>query len=326
MQLIKEPNLRRLCVAPMLDWTTPECRALHRIFSRHAFLYSEMVSTGAILFGDTDRHLQHNGDSPCALQLGGGEPEELARACERALPYGYQEINLNAGCPSDRVQHNRIGACLMNDAMLVAECLSAMQKAAGVVPVTIKHRLALDEHNERDVLRFVETLATNSPCRVFIIHARKAWLQGLSPKENRTVPPLNYSLVYEVKRHFPELTIILNGGITTIDECIMHLQQVDGVMLGRAAYQNPELLLAVDTLYNQPAKMLDEVLPNIRALIINGIEEGRPLSAYSRHLLGLFPGIKGAKHYRRILSEDARQANAGIEVFDRALAAVGYLV
>ena len=322
MQL--EPaNPHRFCVAPMLDWTTPECRALHRLFSRHAFLYSEMVTSGALIFGDVPRHLHHAADAPCALQLGGGEPEALARACEIALPYGYQEINLNVGCPSDRVQHNRIGACLMDDAPLVAECLAAMQAAADAVPVTVKHRLAIDEQDERCIFNFVETLAARSPCRLFIIHARKAWLQGLSPKDNRDVPPLNYPLVYEVKRRFPELTIIINGGITTLAECRAHLQAVDGVMLGRAAYQNPELLLAVDELYGAPARTLAEVLPAIRSLLVEALGRGEMLAHYTRHLLGLFPGVRGAKQYRRILSEEARATEAGIAVFDRALAAVG---
>ena len=322
MQLIETPEPPRFCVAPMLDWTTPECRALHRLFTRRAFLYTEMVTTGALIYGDAARHLQHQADAPCALQLGGGEPEALARACEIALSYGYQEINLNVGCPSDRVQNNRIGACLMDDAPLVAECLSAMQQTAGTVPVTVKHRLAIDEQDERDVLNFVETVANRSPCRIFIIHARKAWLQGLSPKANRDVPPLNYSLVYEVKRRFPALTVIINGGITDLAQCRAHLQHVDGVMLGRAAYQNPELLLAADTLYGDAAQTLNAVLPQIRALIAARLARGEPLSHYTRHLLGLFPGVRGAKHYRRILSEEARAPGAGIDIFDRALAAV----
>lgn len=315
----------RFCVAPMLDWTTPECRALHRLFTRRALLYTEMVTTGALIYGDAERHLQHHGDAPCALQLGGGEPEALARACAIALPYGYQEINLNVGCPSDRVQNNRIGACLMDDAALVAECVSAMQAAVGAVPVTVKHRLAIDEQDEREVFHFVETVASRSPCRVFIIHARKAWLQGLSPKANRDVPPLNYPLVYEVKRRFPELTIVINGGIGDLAQCQAHLQHVDGVMLGRAAYQNPELLLLADTLYGEAAQTLDAVLPRIRALIAERLARGEVLSHYTRHLLGLFPGVRGAKIYRRILSEDARAPDAGITVFERALAAVGHI-
>ena len=324
MQPLETPNLHRFCVAPMLDWTTPECRALHRLFTRHALLYTEMVTTGALIYGDAERHLQHQADAPCSLQLGGGEPEALARACEIALPYDYQEINLNVGCPSDRVQNNRIGACLMDDATLVAECLSAMQQAAGEVPVTVKHRLAIDEQDEREVFHFVETVANRSSCRVFIIHARKAWLQGLSPKENRDVPPLNYPLVYEVKRRFPELTIVINGGISDLAQCQAHLQHVDGVMLGRAAYQNPQLLLAADTLYGDAAQTLDAVLPQVRALIVERLACGEPLAHYTRHLLGFFPGVRGAKHYRRILSEEARAADADITVFDRALAAVGH--
>ena len=199
-----------------------------------------------------------------------------------------------------------------------------MQQAAGEVPVTVKHRLAIDEQDEREVFHFVETVASRSSCRVFIIHARKAWLQGLSPKENRDVPPLNYPLVYEVKRRFPELTIVINGGISDLAQCQAHLQHVDGVMLGRAAYQNPELLLAADTLYGDAAQTLDAVLPQVRALIVERLACGEPLAHYTRHLLGLFPGVRGAKHYRRILSEEARAADADITVFDRALAAVGH--
>ena len=262
----------RFCVAPMLDWTTPECRALHRLFTRRALLYTEMVTTGALIYGDVERHLQHHGDAPCALQLGGGE-----------------------------------------------------QAAAGAVPVTVKHRLAIDEQDEREVFHFVETVASRSPCRVFIIHARKAWLQGLSPKANRDVPPLNYPLVYEVKRRFPELTIVINGGIGDLAQCQAHLQHVDGVMLGRAAYQNPELLLLADTLYGEAAQTLDAVLPRIRALIAERLARGEVLSHYTRHLLGLFPGVRGAKIYRRILSEDARAPDAGIAVFERALAAIGHI-
>ena len=223
------------------------------------------------------------------------------------------------------MQNNRIGACLMDDAALVAECVSAMQAAVGAVPVTVKHRLAIDEQDEREVFHFVETVASRSPCRVFIIHARKAWLQGLSPKANRDVPPLNYPLVYEVKRRFPELTIVINGGIGDFAQCQAHLQHVDGVMLGRAAYQNPELLLLADTLYGEAAQTLDAVLPRIRALIAERLARGEVLSHYTRHLLGLFPGVRGAKIYRRILSEDARAPDAGIAVFERALAAVGHI-
>lgn len=310
-------------IAPMLDWTTPQCRRLHRLFTEKTELYSEMISTGAIIHGDTDRHLAHSHDQPCVLQLGGGKPDELARACEKALCYGYQAFNLNAGCPSDRVQNNKIGACLMLEPQLIAECLTAMQ-AVSTTPVTLKHRLGVDEQNERDVLSFIETIMRESPCRTFIVHARKAWLKGLSPKENREVPPLNYELVYEAKRFFPEATIILNGGINTIAEMRQHLEHVDGVMIGRAAYHNPEIMLEFDTLHGLPPKRFDDVLAQIRQCLVDALERGERLSDYTRHLLGLFAGKTGAKQFRRILSEETRTPNAGIALWDKALLSLAY--
>ncbi|UJF24842.1 tRNA dihydrouridine(20/20a) synthase DusA [Suttonella sp. R2A3] len=310
------------CVAPMLDWTTRECRLLHRQFSAHARLYTEMVTTGAIIYGDQARHLRfYEDEHPVALQLGGGDPNDLARAVSLAQPYGYDEINLNVGCPSDRVQNNRIGACLMDDPALVARCLSAMQQESDV-PVTVKHRLAIDEQDERDVLAFVDQVASESACRVFIIHARKAWLDGLSPKANRDIPPLNYELVYELKARFPELTIILNGGINSITDAKEHLQYLDGVMLGRAAYQQPELLLDVDTLYGANAHQLSDVLPRLRKQMVEGLANQLPLTYFTRHMLGLFSGRPGARQFRRILSEEARAHDAGIEVWDRAVVAI----
>lgn len=318
-------SAHRFCVAPMLDLTTPTCRVLHRIFSRHAFLYSEMITTGALIYGDAERHLNHyQQEQPVALQLGGGHPDELARACEIALPYHYDEINLNIGCPSDRVQNNRIGACLMDSPHLVAECLNAMQDAAGEIPVTVKHRLGIDEQDERQVLDFVEILASRSRCRHFIIHARKAWLQGLNPQQNRDIPPLNYPLVYQIKQQFPELSIILNGGINNLAQCREHLQYLDGVMLGRAAYQNPEILLSADSLFGSMPRSIEEVLPELRCFMEAEIARGIPLSQFTRHLLGLFRGQKGAKQYRRMLSEQARLPNAGIEIWDKALAGLQF--
>lgn len=309
----------RFCVAPMLDLTNSDCRALHRQFSRKARLYTEMVTTGALIYGDVARHLDYRAlEQPLALQLGGGNPDELARACEIAQAYAYDEINLNVGCPSDRVQNNRIGACLMDDAHLVAKCLTAMQTASDCV-VTVKHRLGIDEQDERKVLEFVDIVSNESPCRVFIVHARKAWLDGLSPKQNRDVPPLNYDLVYEIKQRYPQLTIVLNGGIESIADCRHHLQWLDGVMLGRGVYYHPALLLEVDALYGATTPTLNAVLDNIKTFIATELANGASLQQFTRHLLGLFAGQAGARQYRRILSEDARLPTAGIEVFERAL-------
>lgn len=311
----------KFSVAPMLDWTTLSCRRLHRLLCPEALLYSEMISTGAIIFGERERYLKHSGDMPCALQLGGGKPDELAQATALAQPYDYAEINLNVGCPSDRVQNNRIGACLMAEPRLVAQCLKAMQKESDV-PVSVKHRLGIDEQDERQVIDFVDCLANESDCHIFIVHARKAWLQGLSPKDNREIPPLNYDLVYEIKQRFPELTIVINGGITQIEEAQQHLQMVDGVMLGRAAYQQPMILLQAATLFNRPAEEIENVLLKIETLLIAALQQGERLSDYTRHLLGLFNGHQGAKQFRRILSEEARSTDAGIDVWRQALAAV----
>lgn len=322
VDLFAEPSPWRFSVAPMLDWTTPACRVLHRLFSPHARLYTEMVTTGAIIYGDRERHLAHQGDSPCALQLGGGNPAELAQATALAQSYYYDEINLNVGCPSDRVQNNRIGACLMDDPALVARCLKAMQTESAV-PVTIKHRLGIDDQDERKVLDFVDQIVNESDCRVFIVHARKAWLKGLSPKANRDVPPLNYELVYELKQRFPQCVIVINGGIETIADCQQHLQQVDGVMLGRAVYKQPGLLLQAEGLFDQAVFSESETLPAITQCLQAALSRGELLADYTRHLLGLFPGQPGAKQFRRILSEQARSKDAGMDVWQAALAAVG---
>lgn len=312
----------RFCVAPMLDWTTAECRLMHRALSTKARLYSEMVSTGAVIFGDAARHLHQFEDDAVALQLGGGVPDELAKATEIAQNYPYDEINLNVGCPSDRVQNNQFGACLMRHPKQVAACLRAMQKVSDKV-VTVKHRLAIDEQDESQVFDFVDCVANESECRVFIVHARKAWLSGLSPKENRDIPPLRYELVYALKARFPELTIVLNGGITDLVAAKAHLAQVDGVMVGRAAYQSPALLLAADTVYNAPERSIEQALDAITAQLKAALLRGERLSDYTRHLLGLFNGQKGAKRYRQILSEQARLDGADLQVWQQALAAVG---
>lgn len=315
--------MKRFSIAPMLDWTTPSCRVLHRLICPEALLYSEMISTGAVIYGDAERHLRHGEDAPCILQWGGANPDELQRACEIAQVYDYFGFNLNVGCPSDRVQNHQIGAVLMREPRLVAECLSAMA-AVSASPVSVKHRLAIDEMDERYVFDFIETVAAHSPCRIFIVHARKAWLQGLSPKANREIPPLNYPLVYEVKKRFPELEIVLNGGITTIEDCAEHLKHVDGVMLGRAAYQNPELLLHVPKLWGEQAQNRSEMLEKITICLEEALARGERLSDYTRHLLGLFPQQRGAKRFRQILSEEARLPDADLRVWQRALQAVAH--
>lgn len=314
--MLKKPIF---AVAPMLDWTTPQCRALHRILCPEALLYSEMISTGAIIHGDRERHLRRIADDPCVLQLGGSRPDELQKACELAQPYDFQEINLNVGCPSDRVQNNKIGAVLMYEPELVAECLNAME-AGSKVPISIKHRLGVDEQDERQVFDFIEKIISKSTCRKFIIHARKAWLKGLSPKENREVPPLNYGLVYEVKKRFPELEITINGGISTIYECQEHLKIVDGVMLGRAVYQQPQLLLQVPILYGYNERYINEILPQITDFLRQQVDVKREsLHNYTRHLLGLFSGYVGAKRFRQILSEEGTQNQAMVKIWEKAL-------
>lgn len=309
---------KTFAVAPMLDWTNRECRALHRILCPEALLYTEMVSAGAVIFGDRAAHLAHLKDGPCALQLAGGDPQQLAAACALAAPFNYQEINLNAGCPSDRVQHNKIGAVLMLEPELVADCLTAMQENSPV-PVSLKQRLAVDRQPEEGVFAFIETIIDRSPCRKFIIHARRAWLQGLSPRENRTVPPLNYPLVHEIKRRYPALEIVLNGGLTTMEQCAAQLPLVDGVMVGRAAYENPELLLEVPRLFGGVARPLESLLPQISAFLAERLAAGEGLFAYTRHLLGLFHGRRGARRYRQIISEEGRRPGASMDVWFRAL-------
>jgi tRNA-dihydrouridine synthase A len=305
----------------MLDWTDRHDRWFLRQISRHALLYTEMVTTGAILFGDRDRHLAHSeAEHPLALQLGGSDPAALAECAGIAADYGYDEINLNIGCPSDRVQNGAFGACLMATPQVVAECVAAMV-AATEVPVTVKHRIGIDDQDDyRSLEEFVDTVAA-AGCRTFIVHARKAWLKGLSPKENRDIPPLNYARVYQLKREHPELEIIINGGIKTLEACDRHLQQVDGVMLGREIYHNPFLLAQVDSRYyndDHPIpdrhQIVARLLPYIEEQLSNDIH----LSHITRHILGLFHGQPGARSWRRVLSERAPRKGAGLEVVEAA--------
>ena len=317
---------RRFCVAPMLDWTDQHERYFLRLISKHAVLYTEMVTTGALIHGDKDRYLQFNKEEhPVALQLGGSDPKAMAICAKMAEDYGYDEVNINVGCPSDRVQNGAFGACLMAEPELVAENVSAMQNAVDI-PVTVKNRIAIDEMDEYQCLpRFLETVS-EAGCETFIIHARKAWLKGLSPKQNRDVPPLNYDLVYQMKRDFPQLEIIINGGIKTLEQSEQHLEQVDGVMIGREAYHNPYMMNQVDQrLYGEAhdEKTEFEILDKYMEYMQKQIDKGVYLKHMSRHLLGLFTGQAGAKAWRRHISENAHKEGAGIEVIQQA---VSYIV
>lgn len=313
---------RRFCVAPMLDWTDRHERYLLRLLSKHAVLYTEMVTTGALIYGDKHRHLQFNAEEhPVALQLGGSEPKDMALSAKMAEDYGYDEVNINVGCPSDRVQQGAFGACLMAEAELVAENIVAMQKAVKI-PVTVKNRIAIDDMPEYETLHNFLQVVSQAGCKTFIIHARKAWLKGLSPKQNRDVPPLNYQLVYQIKQEFPELEIIINGGIKTLEASEQHLKQVDGVMMGREVYHNPFIMNEVDKrLYSDKTARNSselEILNQYMDYMQKQLNQGVLLKHMSRHLLGLFTGKPGAKAWRRHISENAYKKGAGIEVIQQA--------
>ncbi|MEQ9505237.1 MAG: tRNA dihydrouridine(20/20a) synthase DusA [Hyphomonas sp.] len=314
----------RFSVAPMMDWTDRHCRAFHRTLSKKALLWTEMVTADAVLHGPRERLLGHSPqEHPLVLQLGGSDPAKLAEAARIAEGFGYAEVNLNCGCPSERVQSGAFGACLMAEPDLVADCVAAM-RAAVSIPVTVKNRIAIDDLPASDTLfTFVDKVAA-AGCSVFTVHARAAWLKGLSPKENREVPPLDYTLVAELKAARPDLTIILNGGITTIDQCADHLKIFDGVMLGRAAYQTPGLLGEVDaSLFGAGAPVTaGDAVRAYEPYIAARLEEGTQLHAMTRHMLGLFSGQPGARQWRRLLSENAVKKGAGLEVLHAALAAV----
>ncbi|SEP80342.1 tRNA-dihydrouridine synthase A [Ectothiorhodospira magna] len=305
----------------MMDWTDRHCRYFLRLISRHAFLYTEMVTTAALLHGDRDYLLNFDpAEHPIALQLGGSDPQALAQCARFGSEAGYDEINLNVGCPSGRVSAGRFGACLMAEPQLVAECVATMQAAVDI-PVTVKHRIGIDDLDSEAYLhQFVATVA-GAGCTRFIVHARKAWLQGLSPKENREIPPLCYERVYRLKQAFPHLEIILNGGLTSLDACREQFTQVDGVMVGREAYYHPWLLSEVDPiLYGKrpavqsPHEVIAQFLPYVEA----NLSAGTPLQAMTRHILGLFQGRPGARAWRRYLSEHAHRPGAGVEVICQA--------
>ncbi|MCU4581822.1 tRNA dihydrouridine(20/20a) synthase DusA [Acinetobacter gyllenbergii] len=292
----------RISVAPMMDWTTKDYRFFARLFNPNVVLYTEMVTTGAIIYGGANRHLDFNQqEQPIVLQLGGSNPQELATCTKMAEDWGYNEVNLNVGCPSDRVQNNKIGACLMAEPNLVAECIHSMQKAVSI-PVTVKHRIGIDDmHSYEEMLHFVDTVAATG-CTHFIVHARIAILQGLSPKENREVPPLRYEDVYRLKQERPHLTIEINGGIKTFEETQQHLQYVDGVMIGREAYHNPYLLAEMGQLWNLETPDRFEIMQQMMPYIHQRVAEGAPLSIITRHILGLFQNLPGARKWRQALS------------------------
>jgi tRNA-dihydrouridine synthase A len=307
----------------MMDWTDSPCRVLHRALSRQALLYTEMVTAEAVLHGDKARLLGFDGaEHPLGLQLGGSDPVRLAEAARIAEGFGYDEINLNVGCPSDRVQSGRFGACLMLTPEVVADCVRAM-KAVSAVPVTVKCRIGVDDQDPEAALRDLIGQCADTGVTHFAVHARKAWLDGLSPKENRDVPPLDYDLVYRVKRENPRLTIVINGGIATLDEAEAHLAHVDGVMLGRAAYQNPALLAEVDARFFGGAKRsLDAAVADYAAHVEEALANGARLATLVKPMLGLFNGRPGARQFRRHLSENAPREGAGIAVLREALAMV----
>ncbi|MDG2537902.1 tRNA dihydrouridine(20/20a) synthase DusA [Dyella jiangningensis] len=310
----------RLTVAPMMDWTDRHCRYFHRLLSPHARLYTEMVTSAALVRGRQLRLLEHSQqEHPVALQLGGSEPEELAIAARYGADAGYDEINLNVGCPSDRVQSGRFGACLMREPALVGDCVKAMRDAVDI-PVTVKCRIGVDDQDDyADLQQFTETMV-GAGVEVLVVHARKAWLQGLSPKENREIPPLNYERVYRLKREFPGLVIVINGGITTVDEVQAHLAQVDGVMLGRAAYHDPYVLAKVEAaLYGEPMPTREDVLLRLRPYVEAELARGTALKHISRHILGLYQGEPGARGFRRRLSEGAHLPGAGWSLLEQAM-------
>ncbi len=297
---------KRLSVAPMIDWTTTDYRYFARLFNPHTYLYTEMISTGALIHGNRARHLRFDTlEHPLVLQLGGADISEMTQCAEFAQQYGYDEVNINVGCPSDRVQHNKIGACLMAEPQTVADLVKHMQAAVDI-PVTVKHRIGIDDFDSYEfMVDFVQTVAA-AGCTRFIVHARTAWLQGLSPKQNREIPPLRYEDVYRLKQDFPELDIEINGGIDTIEDIKMHLQHIDGVMIGRAFYHNPYLLAEANSLWHEAAsdaipkrsEILEQLYPYLQAQIA----KGEALPTMTRHYLGLFQGLMGARKWRQALS------------------------
>ncbi|MEZ8410480.1 tRNA dihydrouridine(20/20a) synthase DusA [Vibrio splendidus] len=315
----------RFSVAPMLDWTDRHCRYFHRLLSQQTLLYTEMITTGAILHGKGDFLEYNEQEHPLALQLGGSNPVDLAACAKLAGERGYDEINLNVGCPSDRVQNGRFGACLMAEPELVADCVSAMKEVTDI-PITVKTRIGIDDQDSYEFLtKFVSTVSEKGGCEQFTIHARKAWLSGLSPKENREIPPLDYDRAYQIKKDFSDLVIAVNGGVTTLEQTKEHLQHLDGVMIGREAYHSPFILAEVDQQIfglDTPIKKRSQVVEEMYPYIERELSNGASLGHISRHMLGLFQSMPGARQWRRYISENAHKKGAGIEVMQTALAKI----
>ncbi|MDX1677781.1 tRNA dihydrouridine(20/20a) synthase DusA [Arsukibacterium sp.] len=318
------PLDHKFSVAPMLDWTDKHCRYFHRLMTRHAVLYTEMVTTGALIHGKGDYLAFNEEEHPLVLQLGGSNPADMALCAKMAEQRGYDAVNINVGCPSDRVQNGMFGACLMAKPELVASCVAAMRDTVAI-PVTVKSRIGIDELDSYQFLTdFVGTIA-DAGCQQFIVHARKAWLKGLSPKENREIPELDYPRVHQLKRDFPELDISINGGIKTLEDVMQQLKLVDGVMVGREAYTNPYLLSLVDQFIygeQQPVMSQHELVRAMLPYIKQQMEQGARFWHIARHMLGLFQGLPGARQWRRHLSENGHKAAAGPEVLTQALAFV----
>lgn len=293
---------KRLSVAPMIDWTTTDYRYFARLFNPKVYLYTEMISTGALIYGNRQRHLRFDSsEHPLVLQLGGADDAEMTQCAEFAQQHGYDEVNINVGCPSDRVQHNKIGACLMAEPNTVANLVKHMQAAVDI-PVTVKHRIGIDDFDSYEFMAtFVQTVAA-AGCRRFIVHARTAWLQGLSPKQNREIPPLRYDDVYRLKQDFPELDIEINGGIETVADIENHLKHIDGVMIGRAFYHNPYLLAEANTLWGNPIPKRSDILAHLYPYLEEQVAKGERLPTMARHYLGLFQGLSGARRWRQALS------------------------
>jgi tRNA-dihydrouridine synthase A len=315
----------RFCVAPMMDWTDRHCRVFHRLLTRRARLYTEMVTTAAVLHGDRRRLIGFDTrEHPVALQVGGSDPDDLATCARISEDFGYDEINLNVGCPSDRVQEGRFGACLMAEPQLVADCVAAMKQAVSI-PVTVKCRIGIDDQDPELALPTLAHAVVAAGADAVIVHARKAWLKGLSPRENRDVPPLNYPLVYRLKAKLPRTPLIINGGIASLEEAKQHLQHVDGVMFGRAAYREPWRLLAVDPeLFGEsaPRATTKEALGAMMDYIADELGRGTRLHSITRHLLGAFHAVPGARAYRRFIAENAGRTGAGVDVLREAMAMV----
>mgnify|MGYP001952309100 CR=1 FL=1 len=308
----------RLSVAPMMDWTDRHCRYLHRLLSRHALLYTEMVTTGALVHGDVPRHLRFNAEEhPLALQLGGSEPADLAHCAKLGEQWGYDEINLNCGCPSERVQRGAFGACLMNEPQLVADCVKAMVDASSV-PVTVKHRIGIDKIESYEFVRDFVGQVSEAGCNTFIVHARNAWLKGLSPKQNREIPPLRYALVHRLKHDFPALKFSINGGITLNAQVHEHLRLLDGVMVGREAYHNPWWLAEWDAEFfgAPPSERTREEVETLMCdyMVREAAEHGTPWSNIARHMLGLRNGLPGARRWRQVWSDHRMKSKSPHEV------------